>query len=106
MSQGRSVCVLDKVTQVTVRSPLVPRQRTSADKRHKHRRPVAARVGFGQRATNGAAIAHLNIGNSRGAVMENGNCSSRSRCLDLRMPRQRTEAKRVIVFLNVGRRQI
>src|ERR1700674_5513261 len=102
MSKGRSVCVLDEVSQGHRALASAAETTNLGRKREKHGRPVAAGISFGKRAANRATIAHLDIGNSCSAVMENGNFRSRSRCLDLGMPGQRTEAKLAIVFLDVG----
>src|SRR6202142_3864721 len=103
MCQGRGVCVLNKVSQRNGAFASPANTMHLGRKSGKNSRPVAAGVGFRQRAANRPAVAHLDVGNSRGTVMENGNLRSRGGCLDFRVPGQSAEVKRAIVFLDVGR---
>src|ERR1700680_3471094 len=99
MSQGCSVRILDEVGQVHCAFAIGAKTTKFSSKSEKHRHPVATGVSFGKRAANRTAIPHLNIGNSRSTVMENGNFRSCGGCLDLRVPGQCAEVNRAIVFL-------
>ena len=66
-----------------------------------HGRPVAGGIGFGNRSADGAQVAYLRIGNSGGAIVENGNSCRVGRSGDLGVARHRAEAKRAVAA-NVG----
>src|SRR5580658_6861478 len=101
MGQSRSVCILDKVREKKRALAVGAKTTNFSRKREEHGRPVATGIGFGKRASDRTAIAHLHVGNARGAVMQDRNFCNRDRCLDLRMPGQSTETEHAIVFFDV-----
>src|SRR4030081_1074178 len=101
MSQGRGVRISDEVIEGHRTFAIRAKTTNFSGQSEKHSRPITARISLGKRAANRAAIAHLNIGNARGAVVENRDFPSHGRCLDLCMPGQRAEANRAVVFLYI-----
>ncbi len=68
---------------------------------HENRRPVAAGVGFRQRTADRTPIAHLHVGDSGGAIVDDGYRGGDRRSLNLCMPRQRAETQRAVLLLDV-----
>src|SRR5205823_13082583 len=71
-------------------------------KRHEHRGPVAAGVSLGQRSANRAAIAHLDVSDAGGAVVQDWNLLRGRRVLNLGAAGHGTEAKPYIFFFDKG----
>ncbi len=67
----------------------------------KNRAPVAARVGFCDGAADRATIAHLHVGDSCGAIVQNGDFAGGGGILDIGVARHGTEMQRTVAALDV-----
>ena len=70
--------------------------------REQHGAPIAAGIGFGDGAADGAAIADLHVGDSRGAIVQNGNFGGFGGVLDIRVARHGADVQCSVVTRDVA----
>src|SRR2546422_4062060 len=98
-----SVSIFEKVAEREAALALGPMATNRGVQREQNRRPIAARIRFGERAANGALISHLHVGDARGAVMDNRNAPGDFGGFDIRMASQRAEMQLAAALLNPGK---